>query len=317
MHGELPPHPRPATNCRRAAAGLLPAVALVALGIAALLAPASLTSQADPTSRASNQPVAPFRILGNLHYVGASDVTAFLLATDRGLILLDGGFVETAPQIRDNIARLGFRLRDVKILLNSHAHFDHAGGLAQLKAWTGARLYASPGDAPLLEAGGRADPFFGDTLAFPPVKVDRLLRDGEAVTLGDTTLVAHLTPGHTRGCTTWSTRVVEGGRRYDVVFVGSTSVLAGYRLLDRPTYPGIAGDYARTFATLAALPCDVFLGSHASFYGGAEKARRLREGADPNPFVDPRGYRAFVAQAEAAYRERLARERAPAPAGHR
>jgi metallo-beta-lactamase class B len=285
------------------------ALLAAALGAAALLAPARLASQADPASRANDQPVAPYRILGNLHYVGASDVTSFVLATNRGLILIDGGFVETAPQIRDNLARLGFKLRDVKILLNSHAHFDHAGGLAQLKAWTGARLFASAGDAPLLEAGGRGDPFFGDKLRFPPVKVDHLLRDGEAVTLGDTTLIAHLTPGHTRGCTTWTTRVAEGGRRYDVVFVCSTSVLPGYRLVDRPTYPGIADDFARTFATLAALPCDVFLASHASFYGGSEKARRLREGAQPNPFVDPRGYRAFVARAEAAYRERLDGER--------
>ncbi len=294
---------------RRGARGLL---AAVALGIAALLAPACLESQADPTSRASNQPVEPFRILGNLHYVGASDITSFLLATSRGLVLLDGGFVETAPQIRANIVRLGFKPSDVKILLNSHAHSDHAGGLAQLKAWTGARLLASAGDAPLLEAGGRGDPLFGDTLPFPPVKVDHLLRDGEAVTLGDTTLVAHLTPGHTRGCTTWTTRVAEGGRLYDVVFVGSTTVLAGYRLIDHPTYPGIADDYARTFATLAALPCDVFLGSHASFFDGSGKARRLREGAKPNPFVDPQGYRAYVARAEAAYREQLARERTPA-----
>jgi len=236
---------------RHGARVLLPAVML---GIAALLAPSWLEGQADPTSQASNQPVAPFRILGNLHYVGASEVTSFLLATDRGLILLDGGFVETAPQIRDNIARLGFKPSDVKIILSSHAHFDHAGGLAQLKAWTGARLFASAGDAPLLEAGDRGDPLFGDTLPFPPVKVDHLLRDGETVTLGDTTLVAHVTAGHTRGCTTWTTRVAEGGRLYDVVFLCSTTVLPGYRLVDHPTYPGIADDYARTFATLAALP---------------------------------------------------------------
>ncbi|HYL05989.1 MAG TPA: subclass B3 metallo-beta-lactamase [Thermoanaerobaculia bacterium] len=302
-------------NVSRAAA--LAAAGLAAAALAALLAPPRLAGQADATSRASNQPVAPFRILGNLYYVGASDVTSFLISTGSGLILIDGGFVETAPQIRDNVARLGFSLRDVKIILNSHAHYDHAGGLAQLKAWTGARLLASAGDAPLLEAGGRGDPFFGDQLPFPPVKVDHLLRDGEAVTLDGTTLVAHLTPGHTRGCTTWSMQVAEQGRRHDVVFVGSTSVLAGYRLLDHPTYPGIAEDYARTFSTLAALPCDVFLGSHASFYGGADKARRLREGVTPNPFVDPQGYRSFVAAAAAAYRERLAGERAQLSAAPR
>ena len=282
----------------------------MAAGGAALLAPARLPGQSDPTSRSWNQPVAPYRILGNLYYVGASDITSYLIATEDGLIVLDGGFVETAPQIRDNLARLGFDLRKVKLLLNSHAHYDHAGGLAQLKAWTGARLLASAGDAPLLASGGRNDPFFGDSLRFPPVAVDRLVRDGEAVTLGSTTLVAHVTPGHTRGCTTWTMQVADGGRRYDAVFVCSTTVLPGYRLLDRPTYPRIAADYARTFATLAALSCDVFLASHASFFDGAEKARRLRAGVKPNPFIDPQGYRAYLVRAEAAYRESLAAERA-------
>jgi metallo-beta-lactamase class B len=281
---------------------LLGAVALAAA--TALQGPAPLAAQADPDSRSRNQPVEPFRILGNLYYVGTSDMATFLIATDRGLILLDGGFKETAPRIRDNVARLGFKIADVRLLLNSHAHFDHAGGLAQLKAWSGARLLASAGDAPLLAAGGPD---------FPPVRADRLVRDGEAVTLGSTTLVAHLTPGHTPGCTTWTTRVAEGGKSYDVVFVCSTSVLPTYRLTDHPTYPGIAADYAHSFAVLAALPCDVFLGSHASFYDGAEKARRLRAGERPNPFVDPQGYRRYVARAEAAYRERLAAESAHAP----
>ncbi len=133
------------------------------------------------------------------------------------------------------------------------------------------------------------------------------------MTLGSTTLVAHLTPGHTPGCTTWTMRAAEGGTTYDVVFACSTTVLPSYRLTDRPTYPGIAADYAHSFAVLAALPCDVFLGSHASFYDGAEKARRLRAGERPNPFVDPQGYRRYVARAEAAYRERLAAESAGTP----
>jgi metallo-beta-lactamase class B len=298
------------TKVRRGVRGCCGCLLAAALGGGAVLAPPPrLAAQADPTSRSWNQPVEPYRIAGNLFYVGASDVTSFLIATDRGLIVLDGGFAETAPQIRDNIARLGFSPRDVKILLNSHAHYDHAGGLAQLKAWTGARLLASAADAPRLAQGGRGDPLFGDSLPFPAVTADRIVRDREAVTLGGTTLVAHLTPGHTAGCTTWTMQVTDGGRRLDVVFVCSTSVLPGYRLIDRPTYPGIAEDYARTFAALAALPCDVFLASHASFFGGLDKARRLRQGASPNPFVDPQGYRAYLASAEAAFRERLAAER--------
>jgi len=293
----------------RLRAAALAGAALLA-GTAQLTTPPALAAQADPAARASNQPVAPFHILGNLYYVGASDVTSFLIATERGLIVLDGGFVETAPQIRDNIARLGFKLRDVKLLLNSHAHYDHAGGLAQLAAWTGARLLASAGDAPLLAAGGRGGAGSDELPSFPPIKAARVVGDGEAVTLGGTTMVAHLTAGHTPGCTTWTTRVRDGGRTYDVVFLCSTSVLPDYRLLDRPTYPGIAADYERSFRTLAALPCDVFLGSHASFFDGAAKADRLRAGASPNPFVDPDGYRAFLVRAEAAYRERLAAERA-------
>ena len=306
----MPPNaPRHRSGIIRGLAGCLLALAA---GAALLLAPPAVRGQADPAYRAMNQPVEPYRILGNIYYVGASDVTSFLIATSQGLIVLDGGFSETAAQIRDNVARLGFQLSDVKILLNSHAHSDHAGGLAQLKAWTGARLLASAGDAPLLAAGGHGDPYFGDTLPFLPVVVDHQLRDGEAVTLGDTTLTAHVTAGHTRGCTTWTMQVSDAGKRYDVVFVGSTSVLSGYRLTDRPTYPGIQDDYARTFAVLAALPCDVFLGSHASFYNGLDKARRLRAGEKPNPFVDPQGYRAFEAGAEAAFRDRLQAERKPA-----
>jgi metallo-beta-lactamase class B len=307
--------PGPQNRSRARGAGIR--ALLAALCLAAPFAPPRLAGQADPEARSWNQPVAPFRIIGNVYYVGANEITSYLIATDRGLILIDGGFVETAPQIRDNIARLGFQLHDVKVILNSHAHYDHAGGLAQLKDWTGARLLASAGDAPLLAAGGRADPSFGDKLPFPPVRVDSLLRDREAVTLGNATLVAHLTPGHTRGCTTWTMQAAEGGKRYDVVFVCSTTVLPGYRLLDHPTYPGIAEDYARTFATLAALPCDVFLASHASFFGGVEKTRRLREHAQPNPFVDPRGYRTYVAAAAAAYRGRLAAERATLAAAPR
>jgi metallo-beta-lactamase class B len=285
---------------------------MAAAALAPLLAAAVLHAQADPAMRAMNQPVEPYRIIGNVHYVGASDITSFLIDTGSGLILLDGGFVETAPQIRDNVARLGKSLRDVKILLNSHAHSDHAGGLAQLKAWTGAQLLASAGDAPQLAAGGRQDPSLGAKFFFPPVRADRLVRDGERVTLGSTVLTAHLTPGHTPGCTSWTLQTEEGGKRYDVVFVCSASVLDQYRLVTAPTYPGIAADYAHTFAVLAALPCDVFLGAHAQFFHGLEKASRLRAGETPNPFIDPQGYRAYVTAAEAAFRKRLAAEQAAA-----
>lgn len=281
------------------------------------LLPASAQGQADPTSRSWNQPVEPYRIAGNLYYVGASDITSFLIATPEGHILLDGGFVETVPIIRENVRKLGFRLEDVKVLLNSHAHYDHAGGLAELKRLTGAKLAASEADAPQLARGGKGDPALGDQFPFPPVEVDRLLRDGDQVSLGGTTLTARLTPGHTPGCTTWTMKVPEGGRTYDVVFVGSASVLPGVRLAERPSYPGIAEDFAQTFRRLEGLPCDIFLASHGSFYGATGKAARLAKGGGKgtNPFVDPEGYRAWVAGAKGAYSKRLEAEKAAGAGG--
>ncbi len=274
-----------------------------------VLAPALARGQADPAARPGNRPVAPFRILGNIYYVGASDITSFLVATPRGLILLDGGFVETAPQIEANVERLGFRLADIKVLLNSHAHMDHAGGFAELKRRSGAALAASAADAVLLARGGHGDFRFGDTLTFPPVVADRILKDGDTVTLGGTVMTAHLTPGHTPGNTTWTTTVEEKGKTYRVAFMGSATINPGVVLLGNPAYPGIAGDYARSFAVLRSLPCDVFLAPHGSFFHLAEKARRLAAGETPNPFVDPAGCRAYVAQMETAYDEQLRKEK--------
>jgi metallo-beta-lactamase class B len=266
-------------------------------------------AQADPASRAMNQPVEPYHIVGNVYYVGASDVTSYLITTPEGHILLDGGFVETAPIIEANVKKLGFKLEDVKVLLNSHAHFDHAGGLAELKRATGAKFAASEREAPLLARGGKGDFLFGDKYPFPPIQADRILHDGDTVTLGDTTLTAHLTPGHTLGDTTWTMKAREGDRTYDVVFVGSATILPGVRLTNNPKYPGIAEDYAKTFRVLKSLPCDVFLGSHASFFDGLGKADRLRKGAKKNPFIDPQGYKDYVAQNEAKLQEQLRRER--------
>lgn len=273
-----------------------------------LLASGPAHSQASG-SGSMNQPVAPYRILGNLYYVGASDVTSFLVATPAGLILIDGGFAETVPMIRKNVETLGFKMEDVKILLNSHAHFDHAGGLAAIKKQAGAKFAASREDAVLLAAGGRGDHVFGDKYPFEPVTADRILKDGDRVELGGTTLTAHLTPGHTKGCTTWTMKVAEGGRSYDVVSVCSTSVLPEARLTNNARYPNVAADFEQTFRTLRGLPCDVFLASHAGFYDGLKKAERLRKGADPNPFIDPAGYKAYLDRSEKAFRERLAAEK--------
>jgi len=284
-------------------------LAAAVLVLLVLATPALARAQADPASRAMNQPMAPFRIVGNVYYVGASDVTSFLIATPAGHILLDGGFVETAPQIAANVERLGFKLSDVKVLLASHAHYDHVGGLAELKRRTGAALAASAADALLLGRGGHGDFRFGDSLTFPPVVADRILKDGDTVSLGGTVMTARLTPGHTPGNTTWTTTATERGKTYAVAFMGSMSINPGVVLLGNPNYPGIAGDYARSFQVMKTLPCEVFLGPHGSFFDLAGKARRLAAGEAPNPFVDPAGCRAYLARFEAAYEDQLRREK--------
>jgi metallo-beta-lactamase class B len=289
--------------------GRLATSRLLFIALAAFLAVAALLhAQSDAQSRAENQPVPPFRIVGNIYYVGASDVTSFLMVTRAGDILLDGGFAETAPQIEANIEKLGFKLSDVKFLLNSHAHYDHAGGLAELKKHTGARLVAVQGDAAVLAAGGRGDFFFGDRLTFPPVKPDRVIGDGDTVSLGGVTLTAHLTAGHTRGCTTWAMTTEEKGKPVRVVFVGSMSVLPGYRLAGKESYPGMTADYERSFRTLASLPCDVFLASHGSFFDLTDKRKSLENGAAENPFIDPAGYRSYVERSERAFETELSRQ---------
>lgn len=285
------------------------AVAAIAAAVLLFTVPPVL-AQADETARSWNQPVEPFRIAGNLYYVGASDVTSYLLTTPEGHVLLDGGFAETAPQITRNIEKLGFKVADVKLLLNSQAHYDHAGGLALLKRLTGAKLLASAEDAGQLARGGKGDYKLGDQLPYEPVQADRIVRDGEAVTLGGLTLTARLTPGHTKGCTTWTMVLDDGGKKRNVVFVGGTSVLPETPLIDNPAYPKIAEDYARTFEVLKSLPCDVFLAAHGSFFSLQEKIARRGKPGETNPFVDSAGYKSYIEKAERDFREKLAAQRA-------
>lgn len=244
-----------------------------------------------------NGPIEPFRIIGNVYYVGAAGVSAFLIVTPEGSIVLDGGLPETEPRIEAGIAALGFRPADVKYLLNSHAHFDHAGGLAALKLKSGARMVASEGDSGTLNTGGGG--------RFTPVRVDRIVKDNGTVELGGATLTAHVTPGHTKGCTTWSMPVAEGGKIYRVVFYCSTSVVD--RLVNNRDYPGIVADYERSFKTLRTMPCDVFLAPHGWFFHLQEKRAKIGGGA--NPFVDPGEMRAYVEQSERDFRGALDRER--------
>lgn len=270
-----------------------------------------LLAQKDPTSRSWNQPVEPFRIAGNVYYVGASDLTSFLITTPAGHIVLDGGFEETAPMILANIARLGFKVADVRYLLSSHAHLDHAGGLAELKRVTGATFVSSRGDQAQHARGGIGDPQFADRLPYPPIRAGRIVDEGDAVTLGGTTLTARITAGHTPGCTTWTMNVKDGAKTYSAAFLCSSSVPGNYRLVGNRLYPNIAEDYRRQFVTLRSMTPDLFLGSHGAFFRLSEKIAARGE-RKPNPFVDPAGFRAYVDRAEKDFESMLAKQTAAA-----
>lgn len=250
-------------------------------------------------------PFKPFRIISNIYYVGTTDVTSYLIVTPAGHILLDTGYEQSGPIIKANIAELGFKLTDIKIILSSHAHFDHVGGHADLKRDTGARVLASAGDTPVLESGGTKT--FFQIGSFKPVKVDQVLNNGSSVTLGDTTLVAHVTPGHTAGNTAWTTTVTENGKQYRVVFASSMSINPGVHMVNFAPWPDIADAYAKSFQVLKGLPCDIFLGPHAGFFNLKEKAARMsKEGV--NAFVDPKGYKDYLARFERLYIEQLKQE---------
>ena len=257
----------------------------------------------------SNRPFPPVHVAGNIYHVGAADLAVFLITTPAGHILLDSGFEETVPLIRTNIHRLGFKLEDVKILLASHAHMDHVSGHAEIRRLTGAKVMAMEMDADVLAAGGKGDFRWEKEAGWAPVPVDRVLKDGDTVTLGGTCLMARLTPGHSKGSTTWTTAVEEGGRTWQVVFAGSPNINDGVVLVNNPKYPSIAADYERTFRVLKSLPCDIFLTGHGTGFGLEEKARRVTANSGRNPFIDPEGYRGFIERAERTFRERVRAER--------
>jgi metallo-beta-lactamase class B len=266
-----------------------------------------IDAQIERSLKSMNGPFEPFRLIGNIHYVGASDVSSFLITTPDGHILIDSGFEATVPAIREGMRKLGYRLEDIKILLNSHAHLDHAGGHALLKRLTHAQIVMSEADAALLSRGGKGDfpPASERIMAYEPARADRIIRDSDQVSLGGTTLTAHLTPGHTKGCTTWTMVVVDGDKRCNVVFYGSTTILPGVSLVDNRKYPGIADDFNKTFIVLKSLPCDVYLAPHGSMFGLRAKARRHAAGEKPNPFLDPDGYRSFITRSEQIFRQQL------------
>jgi acetyl esterase/lipase len=256
------------------------------------------------------EPFPAHKVIGNVYYVGSKDLATYLITTPEGHILINSGFERTVPLIQKSVESLGFKMTDVKILLASHAHSDHVAGHALLQKVTGAKVYVMRGDDQVIASGGKGQ-YLYTTSRWDPCKVDRLLEDRDVVKLGGVTLVARLTPGHTRGCTTWTWRVEDGGKKYDVVVIGSPNVNPGYQLVNNKDYPEIAADFAKTFAVLKSLPCDVFLGAHGSYYGMVERYELLKKG-QANAFVNPEGYKEYVAQKERAFRKILAEQESKA-----
>jgi metallo-beta-lactamase class B len=280
---------------------------------------AALSLLAAP-AYAANDYLTPFpahHVIANIYYVGSEGQANYLITTPKGNILINPGTEKNPPMIKASIEKLGFKYSDTKILLISHAHFDHDAGAAQVIKDTGAKYEVMDADVPVVESGGKLDFNYGDkggVNLYPVTKVDRILHDGDTVSLGGTVLTAHKTPGHTKGCTTWTMQVKDGGKTLNVVIVGSPNVNPGYILVGNKKYPNIAQDYEKTFRVLKALPADVFLGAHGAYYGLDAKYAKLKPGA-PNPFIDPAGYKAYVADREAAFRKELARQQAGGKAG--
>ncbi|MBT9332569.1 subclass B3 metallo-beta-lactamase [Paracidobacterium acidisoli] len=284
---------------------------LAALFLAGYAASARAADNPDWTT-----PIAPFRIANNLYYVGSKDLASYLIVTPQGDILINSSLTSSPALIRKSVEQLGFHFRDIKILLISHAHSDHDAGSAEILHLTGAKYMVMDGDVPVVESGGAKD-FAYPNDHYPAAKVDRVLHDGDEVRLGGTVLVAHKTPGHTRGCTTWTmkTRAAgpgSSGKLLNVVIVGSWNVNPGYRLVNRPghpaSYPGIVGDYERTFTLLKSLPCDIFLGAHGAYFDMLPKLEKDKAGAGESVWIDPDGYRSAVIEREQAFHAELKRQ---------
>jgi len=262
----------------------------------------SLFAEAPPA--AWIEPYPPHKIAGNLYYVGSKDLASYLVTTPVGHILINSSLEESVPLIRASIEKLDFKFTDVKILLISHAHSDHCAGSKAIIEQTKAQYFVMEQDADVVENGGdRKSRLKASYLQFTPAKVDRRLKDGEVVTLGGSSLVANLTPGHTRGCTTWTMKV-DG---LHAVIIGSPNVNPGYILVGNRDYPGIATDYEKTFRFLKAQPVDVFLGAHGGYYDMNAKHPRLGTSSS-NPFIDPEGYHRYVADRENAFLTELAKQ---------
>ena len=281
--------------------------ALLRLATLLLIITPTLRAQAHPDW---TTPLPPFLIAPNLYYVGSRDLASYLITTPAGDILINSNLASSPPQIRHSVEQLGFHFSDIKVLLISHAHSDHASGSAAILKQTHAKYMVMDADVSTIETGGRTD--FAHFTPFPPAHVDRTLHDGSTVQLGGTTLTAHKTAGHTPGCTTWTleTAVIPGRaeQSYKAVIVGSPNVNPGYNLIDDPRYPTIAADFRRQFATLKSLPCDLFLGAHGGYYNMLEKYAQLKASSPTKPFLDPKGYQDYIADRQQAFEAELSRQ---------
>lgn len=257
------------------------------------------------------EPFPAFRIADNLYYVGSKGLANYLITTPEGHILINSNFEESVPLIRKSVESLGFKFTDIKVLLISHAHGDHNAASATIKKLTGAKYMVMEGDVPVVESGGKTDFQYGNDKStwYVPTSVDRILHDGDEVKLGGVVLTARLTPGHTKGCTTWTMKVRDGSKTRDVVIVGSPNVNPGYNLVSNKLYPEIKQDFERTFTVLKSLSGDYFLGAHGSYYDLESKYARLKAG-DSDAFFDPEGYKNFVTDRERAFRGELAKQSA-------
>lgn len=253
-------------------------------------------------------PFEPFQLIGNIYYVGTEGIAVYVIKTSQGLILMDTAMPQSTGMIKDNIAKLGFKVADIKIVLNSHAHLDHTGGFAEIKKETGAQLVAGERDKPLLEGGYYPGDEKNEDLTFPPVKVDRVVKEGDKVTLGDTTLIAHATPGHSPGCTSWEMTVKDGDQSREVLFFCSGTVALN-RLVGQPTYPGIIDDYRSTYAKVKAMKIDVLLGPHPEVYGMQAKRAQMKDGT-PNPFVKPGELASYATGLSEEFDKQLAKQTA-------
>lgn len=283
-------------------------ILLTVVGLA-LLSASRAPAQTAPAGP-NVKPFPPFKVIGNIYYVGDTDEAVYLITTPAGHILLDTGYEETVPIVKAGVEKLGFGMGDIKIMISGHAHSDHVAGHALVREITGARVLASELDAPVIESGGAKGDYRGPRAnPWKPTRVNQIIKDGERMTLGGITLTAHLTPGHTRGNTTWTMVVEDGGRKLNVAFMPSVGRNEGVHVFNYPNYPSIAEDFQKTFRVLKTLPCDVFLGPHGRFFDLDGKFKRMQAGAKENPFIDPAGCRQYVERGEAAFLKQLEEER--------